>query len=117
MMENVSQHQLAHNASVERVLQEFYVKKVRPTNHSIVLLFYILVQRSKSMKYCSLDCQAGGTCVYVQSKAQCRCPKGRTGRLCQTRMFPYLIHILCNSLLFSGSGKSLSDDEDELDLF
>ena len=86
-MENVSQHQLVRNVFVERAHQEFYVKKVRRINHPNVLPFYTLVQQSKSMKYCSLDCQAGGTCVYVQSKAQCRCPKGRTGRLCQTRMF------------------------------
>lgn len=47
----------------------------------------ILVQRSANTKYCSLDCQAGGTCVYVNSTPQCRCPKGRTGRLCESRMF------------------------------
>lgn len=87
-MENVSQHQLVRNASAERAHQEFYVKKVRRTNHADFLPLYTLVQQSKSIKYCPLDCQAGGTCVYVQSKAQCRCPKGRTGRLCQTRMFP-----------------------------
>ena len=71
------------------------------------------------MRYCSLDCQAGGTCVYVQSKAQCRCPKGRTGRLCQTRMSLNLIDIVTISISFSlDSGKSFSnDDDDELNIF
>ncbi len=44
------------------------------------------VQQSKTTKYCSLDCQGGGTCVYIKSTAKCHCPKGRTGRLCESRM-------------------------------
>ncbi len=47
----------------------------------------IPVQRSLTAPYCPLDCQAGGTCVYIQSTPKCRCPKGRTGRLCESRMF------------------------------
>ncbi|CAF1550461.1 unnamed protein product [Rotaria sp. Silwood1] len=57
------------------------------------------IQRSNIKQYCSLDCQAGGTCVYIKSQPKCRCPKGRTGRLCETR-----------------TGKSLSNDEDEIDM-
>jgi hypothetical protein len=52
-----------------------------------ILILKILVQRSKNTKYCPLDCQAGGTCVYVRTTPKCRCPKGRTGRLCESRMF------------------------------
>jgi hypothetical protein len=53
---------------------------------SIFSFSNITVQRSSNAKYCPLDCQAGGTCVYVKSTAKCRCPKGRTGRLCESRM-------------------------------
>ncbi len=52
-----------------------------------ILIIKILVQRAKNAKYCPLDCQGGGICVYVKSTPQCRCPKGRTGRLCESRMF------------------------------
>ncbi|CAF1195303.1 unnamed protein product [Didymodactylos carnosus] len=43
------------------------------------------VERSANYKYCPLDCQNGGTCVYIGTTPSCRCPTGRKGRLCQTR--------------------------------
>jgi len=51
------------------------------------MFFLFQVAKSNNAKYCPLDCQAGGICVYVGSKAECRCPKGRMGRFCEIRMF------------------------------
>ena len=50
-------------------------------------VFLFEVERSSNAKYCPLDCQAGGTCVFVNSAVKCRCPPGRTGHLCEIRMF------------------------------
>lgn len=47
----------------------------------------LVVNRSGKRSYCPLDCQAGGTCVFVQSTPRCRCPKNRTGRLCESSTF------------------------------
>ncbi len=81
------------------------------------MIFKILVQRSINTKYCPLDCQAGGTCVYIQSTPKCRCPKGQTGRLCESRMFKiHLISSTYSFFLFVGSGKSLFNEEDELEI-
>ncbi len=54
-------------------------------NLNCILVF--LVERSRNAKYCPLDCQAGGTCVYVGSTPKCRCSQDRTGYLCEIRMF------------------------------
>ncbi len=50
-------------------------------------VFVFLVEQSSNLKYCPLNCQAGGTCVLVDSTAKCRCPRDRTGQLCEIRMF------------------------------
>lgn len=45
------------------------------------------VELAKNAKYCPLDCQAGGICVFVGSTPKCQCQNGRTGSLCENRMF------------------------------
>jgi hypothetical protein len=63
-----------------------------------ILILKILVQLAKNVKYCPLDCQAGGICVYIKSTPKCRCPKGRIGRLCESRMFT--IHSISSTYSF-----------------
>jgi len=63
-------------------------------NFNLNYAFIFPVQRSNNAKYCPLDCQAGGTCVYVGSTAKCYCSPGRTGRLCEIRMFFNFLNFL-----------------------
>ncbi|CAF2052537.1 unnamed protein product [Rotaria magnacalcarata] len=43
------------------------------------------IERLLNEKYCPLNCQAGGTCVYVSATPKCRCPPGLNGPLCEIR--------------------------------
>ena len=115
---NVLQQNPVHNAFVKKALRESYVKRVSfvSSDKEHCHLDHFLVQRSSNAKYCPLNCQAGGTCVYVKSTPKCRCPKGRTGRLCESRMSKTTATTFSNLSLLVGSGKSLSIDEDEMDM-
>ncbi len=50
-------------------------------------VFIFSVEQPSNVKYCPLNCQVGGTCVLVDATAKCHCPRGRTGHLCEIRMF------------------------------
>ncbi|CAF5097840.1 unnamed protein product, partial [Rotaria socialis] len=41
------------------------------------------IERLFNEKHCPLNCQAGGTCVYVSATPTCRCPPGLNGPLCE----------------------------------
>lgn len=62
--------------------------KLLSVNISLKFHFFLFqVNQSINEKNCSLNCQAGGLCIFVGSTPKCHCSQGRTGRLCETRTF------------------------------
>lgn len=91
-MENVFHQNRVLNVFAKKERRGFFVNEVSEFNLKLMtelkyFLFFVIsiyqVLKTDDSKYCPLDCQAGGTCVYVQSQAQCRCPPNRSGRLCE----------------------------------